>query len=223
MDVGYFLKDRISFIRNFYGTASHPFTEKRRKIEAGEDPFEPPYSEAGEPPFLNEWIEADEALQVLGYACISTFAAAFHLYMKTWEAELRVPVGNSFTAEFKKGWFNGYKAYFATHFGVNFEKAPADLAMLEEIVLARNRIQHSDDLMTPRTSYSQTDIRKLPRAFFVNDTELSLLSDVEGAEISWLFPPYVHITEEKLMSATKEVEKFSAWLDDVIAACAYSR
>ena len=158
MDVGYFLRDRITFIRQFFDAASRPFLERKRKIEAGEDPFVPPYSEDGEPPFLDEWIEADESLQVLGYACISMLAVALHLYLKTWETELGAPVGDSFNPEFKKGWLHGYKAYFAARFGIDFAKAPADLVMLKGLVLARNRIQHPDDIVSPRTSYLPADL-----------------------------------------------------------------
>jgi hypothetical protein len=59
-------RDRIKFINQFYKAASLPFAEKKRKIEAEEEPFVPPYSEDADPHFLNEWIEADESLQVLG-------------------------------------------------------------------------------------------------------------------------------------------------------------
>ena len=223
MDVGYFLRDRIAFIRQFFDAASLPFVEKKRKIEAGEDPFVPPYSEDGEPPYLDEWIEADESLQVLGYACISMLAAALHLYLKTWENVLGAPVGDSFKPEFKKGWLNGYKAYFAARFEINFATAPADLAMLEEIILARNRIQHPDDIVTPRTNYLPADLKKLPHAFFVNETERSLFSDAEETEKLWLFPPTVHITEEKLVTAIVESEKFSTWLESEINRCVSSR
>ncbi len=181
----------------------------------------PPYSEDGEPPFLNEWIEADESLQVLGYSCISMLAAALHLYLKTWEAVLRVPLGNSFKTE--NGWFNRYKAHFAVRFGIDFTKAPADLIMLEEIILARNRIQHPDDIVTPRTSYLPSDLRKLPAVFFVHETERGLFEDTEETEKLWLFPPSVHITEEKLVAAVVEVEKFSDWLEGEIQNCIYSR
>ena len=61
MDVLFFLKERTKFIRYFYETAGEPFRETIRKIEADEAPFDdPPYSEDGEPPFLEEWTEADE-------------------------------------------------------------------------------------------------------------------------------------------------------------------
>lgn len=223
MDVGYFLRDRIAFIRQFFDAASLPFLEKKRKIEAGEDPFVPPYSEDGEPPFLDEWIEADESLQVLGYACISMLAAALHLYLKTWENVLGTPVGNSFKPEFKKGHLNGYKTYFAARFGIDFAMAPSDLAMLEEIILTRNRIQHPDNIVTPRANYLPADLKKLPRAFFVNETEQSLFSDAEDIENLWLFPPSVHITEEKFVTAIVEVEKFSNWLESEIDRCVYSR
>ena len=104
MDINFFLRERTKFIRQFYDAASFPFLERRRKIEAEEDPFVPPYSEDGEPPFLEEWVEADDSLQVLGYACINLLAAGFHLFFKTWESELQTPALKS---EFKKGWFNG--------------------------------------------------------------------------------------------------------------------
>jgi len=223
MDVGFFLRDRIAFVRQFYDGASLPFFEKKRKIKAREDPFVPPYSEDGEPPFIDEWMEADESLQVLGYACISMLAAALHLYLKTWKAELGVPVGDSFKSDCKNGWLNGYKAYFAAHFDIYFDNGPANLSMLEEIVLARNRIQHPDNVVSPKTSYSSHDLAKLPRAFFVDETERGLFSDVEESERLWLFPPSVHVTKEKLMAAIAEVEEFSGWLETQITLRVYSQ
>ncbi len=222
MDVSFFLRDRIAFTRQFFINASLPFLEKKRKIKVGEDPFIPVYSEDGEPPFLDEWIEADESIQILGYSCISMLSAALHLCLKTWEAELRAPIGNSFRSAFKKGWFNGYKAYFADRFGIDFEASSTNLSILEEIVLARNRIQHPDDILTVKTSYLPTDIKKLPFVFFVNETEFGLLSDVEETERLWLFPPSVHITEEKFMVAATEVEKFGNWLEIEISDKIYS-
>ena len=91
MDVLFFLKERTRFIRYFYQTAAEPFRETIRKIEAGEAPFDdPPYSEDGEPPFLEEWLAADTALAMLGRTCISMLSASLQLYFKTWEGELGV-------------------------------------------------------------------------------------------------------------------------------------
>ena len=90
MDILFFLKRRTEFIRHFYDTASEPFRETLRKIEAGEIPFEPPYSEDGEPAFQLEWSEAHESLTILGRTCVSMLSASLQLYFKTWERELGV-------------------------------------------------------------------------------------------------------------------------------------
>ena len=71
MDVQYFLERRLEFIRQFYVNSSAGFIERKRQIEAEEEPYVPPYSEDPEPAFLNEWLEAEESLQVLGRICIS--------------------------------------------------------------------------------------------------------------------------------------------------------
>lgn len=217
MDVGFFLRGRIVFIRQFYDAASVPFLERKRKIKAGEEPYVPPYSDYGEPPFITEWIEADESLQVLGYSCISMLAAAFHLYLKTWAAELCIAVGDSYKTEFSKGWFNGYRAYFSAQFGIQFEKSPADLSLLEEIVLARNRIQHPDHIALQSPTYSTSDLRKLPQFFFISETERGLLADIDQAEIARVFPPSVHVTREKLIVTIDEVEKFVNWFEEQVA------
>src|SRR5262245_48903769 len=124
MDVLYFLKSRTVFIRQFYEVTAAPYLERKRKIKAGEEPFEEPYCDeysSGEPTYLEEWMYADESLHVLAYACISMLAASLHLYFKTWERLFHTPAGDLFKAEFRKnGWLAGYKAYFTEYVGINF-------------------------------------------------------------------------------------------------------
>jgi hypothetical protein len=71
VDVRYFLRQRLEFISQLYKLASSPYVERKRQIEAGEEPFAPYYDESGEPPYLEEWLEAEESVQVLGRSCIS--------------------------------------------------------------------------------------------------------------------------------------------------------
>jgi hypothetical protein len=66
MDVRYFLGERLDFTEQLYVNSAAPFIERKRKIEAEEEPFVPPYSEDPEPAFLSEWLEAEESLQVRG-------------------------------------------------------------------------------------------------------------------------------------------------------------
>ena len=85
MEVLYFLKERTKFIGRFYEAAGEPFRTTIDKIEAKEAPFdEPRCSEDGEPAFMEEWLEASMALEMLGRTCISMLSASLQLYFKTW-------------------------------------------------------------------------------------------------------------------------------------------
>jgi hypothetical protein len=223
MDIAYFLKQRTAFIRQFYDVASFPFIERKRKIEAKEEPFIPPYSEDEEPPFLEEWIEADESFHVLGYSCLSMLSAALQLYFKTWEIQFNIPDINLFKSEFKKGWFNGYKAYFAHHMGIRFEEAPVDLSIIEQIVLARNQIQHPEDITSHIVRYSGSDIKKIPNIYFVNELEQIPYEGIDESEKSWLFPPTLHVTREKLSAVIAEVDKLVDWMELQIKTKVYMR
>lgn len=214
MDVQYFLNRRVNFIRQFYEIAAAPFIERKRQIEAEEAPFIPLYSEDPEPAFLEEWLEAEESLQVIGRTCISMLAAVFHLYFKTWERQIGIPVDDSLRADFKNGWFNGYKAYFARHFRIRFEDSTVRLGVLEEIVLVRNRAQHPESITMDRSHYSDSDLKKLPHPFFIDENDASLFSDNEEGERAWLMEPAIHVTAEKLFSVLSEVKRFSEWLEN---------
>ena len=215
MTVAYFLKQRTAFIRQFYATASTPYVERLRQIEKGEEPWVPAYSEDGEPPFLEEWLEADESLQVLGRSCVSMLAATLHAYLKSWVELTGIKVDESLKPAFKAGWLNGYKAYFARHIRIKFETGPANLAVLEELVLARNQIQHPPSITTGSSHYSEHDLRKLPHPFFVDEREMSTFSEADEGIRNWLLPPSIRVTSEKLEAALSEVEQFCEWLETV--------
>lgn len=216
MDIQFFLFERLQFIEQFYRNSAAPFVERKRRIEAEEEPFVPPYSEDGEPTFLAEWVEADESLNVLGRSCISMLTASLHLYLKTWERQIGIPIDESLKPCFKSnGWFHGYKAHFAQQLGVRFEDSPCNLSLLEELVLARNRVQHPESITTHSTHYSDSDLKKLPRPFFVDEKDLDLFSEVDEGTRSWLMQPTVYVTGEKLFSALSEVSRFSKWFEDL--------
>ena len=215
MDARYFLSRRLKFIRQFSEMSSAPFIKRKRQIEAEEEPFAPPYSEDPEPAFLNEWLEAEESLQALGHMCISMLAAVFHLYFKAWERQIGIPVDASLKGDFKNGWFNGYKAYFARHCFIRFEDSPTKVVVLEEIVLVRNRTQHPESITMDSSHYSDSDLEKLPHPFFIDEDDASLFSETEESERAWLMAPAIRITVEKLFTALDEVESFAEWLENV--------
>ena len=213
MDIRYFLGERLAFIEQLYVNSAAPFIERKRKIEAEEEPFVPPYSEDPEPAFLSEWLEAEESLQVIGRTCISMLSASFHLYFKTLERQLRRPVDDSYRSVFKRGWFNGYKAYFQREFTVSFEGSPCNLNLLEELALARNRVQHPESITEQSSHYSADDLKKMPSPFFIDDRDRGLLAGMEEGERSWLMPPTIHVTQDKLKAAISEITRFAEWLE----------
>jgi hypothetical protein len=211
-----FLNERIEFIRQLYNITTAPYIECKRQIEAEEEPYSPPpsYIEDGEPHFLNEWLEANESILVIGCLSVSMLSGSFHLYFKTWEKRLGVPIDKPLMTVFKKsGWLKGYMAYFSKHFGVEFNELPADLDILQEVILLRNRLQHPEELTTNIPSYSKDDLDKLRHPFFIDDSERALFSDLDDQESTWLIPPSFTVTSEKLYKAIAEVQRFTEWLE----------
>lgn len=114
VDAAYFLRLRTRFIGRYYFTGVGPFREIQRKIDAEESPYdEPPPSfdpEYGEPAFLEEWIEADDAAQVVGRSAVSLLSDALKLYCKALEQQLGFRLSAEGKAIAKKeGFLSAYK------------------------------------------------------------------------------------------------------------------
>lgn len=213
MDVLFFLRERTRLIRQYYVTAANPFNEIIRKIEAGEEPFVPPYSEDGEPPFLSEWIDADELREVTGRCCLSMLSASLHLYFKTWERNLGLSCSKIFKAEFSDGGIvGGYRACLASCAGIDWSQCPADLEIIEQVVLARNRDQHPESITSVRVAHAGKDRQRFPRPFFMNEREAVLFED--GDEPTLFMLPSVHVSSAKLMTAIEQVERLCEWLEE---------
>jgi len=222
MDILFFLNERTKFIRYYYNTAGQIFSDTIRKIEAKAPPFnDPPYSEDEEPPYLAEWLQADEGLEVLGRSCLSMLSPSLHLYFKAWEKQLGVRWEKGERERvFKKGFLNGYQICFGSVPGVSWDECPADLALIEQITLARNRDQHPEWIDTMHVHHGQKDLEKYPRPFFISETErrMSTVSDMPGE--FWM-TPVVHVSQEALFSAIQEVDKLAEWLEKRLVAFRY--
>jgi hypothetical protein len=53
----------------------------------------------------------------------------------------------------------------------------------------------------------------LPSPFFIDDRDRELLAEMEEGERSWLMPPTIHVTQEKLKAAISEITRFAEWLE----------
>jgi hypothetical protein len=225
VNIRFFLDRRVQFIGQLYETASMPYAERKRKIEAGEEPFVPPCSEDTDPPFLVDWLEAEESIQLLAYSCVSMLAAALKLYLEEWVRQSRVSIPESMKNSIfkKRGWLAGYKAHFSTRFGITFDAALVDFGLLEEVVLARNRIEHPHLIAANKPQYESDDLKKMRRPFFINDQERVFLAKDDKEEWAWLYPPTLHVTREMLFLAIAEVKRFAEWFESEIESRLYKR
>ena len=221
MDVLFFLKERTRLIRQYYVHAASPFNEIIRKIEAEEEPYVPPYSEDGEPPFISEWIDADELREVAGRCCLSMLSASLQLYFKTWECELGLNCGEDFQSEFKKkGLVGGYRTCLAARAGIDWSECPADLEIIEQVVLARNRDQHPENITSVRVTHAEKDRQRYPRPFFMSELEAALFE--EGDEPARFMSPSVHVSRDKLMTAIEQVGYLCEWLEERMLDAKYA-
>lgn len=223
MDVLYFLKVRTEFIRQFYETAGEPFQEIMRQIEAEEPPYDPPYSEDGEPVFLDEWLQANDGLQILGRTCLSMLSPTLQLYFKIWESELRIEWSEGERKRaFKNGFLRGYQRCFGEALDLPWAQCPADLALIEQVTLARNRDQHPDQITSMQAKHSKYDLEKYPHPFFVSEFERRMCTDPETDDAFWMTPA-VHVSREGLFMAIDEVEKLAEWLEQAMLGAKYRR
>lgn len=186
MDAAFFLRLRTRFIRRYYSMGVGPFREIQRKIDAEESPFdEPPPSfdpEFGEPAFLEEWIEADEAAQVVGQSAVSLLSDSLKLYFKALEQQLgfRLSAEGKTTAR-KDGFLAAYKGALGELLETDWTTCPVRFDVIEQIVLARNRAQHGEHLSILGARHDPKTLTKHRDLIFASDGELRMWVD-DGAD-----------------------------------------
>ncbi|WP_422014729.1 hypothetical protein [Roseateles sp.] len=212
MDLAYFLRERTALIRHFYDAASAPFIETRRLIEAVEPPFhDPPYDESGEPAYLEEWLQADVELELVGRACITMLSESIKHYLHGWERWVPLtPAAEK--AMGSKGFVRAYVEHYTDQLGAPV--CPADLDVIEQVVLARNSAQHNGNLVTNTVEHDAKTRAKYPRPFFTRpDGPDSAPSGLDNFLVDW-----VHVDRDKLLRATEQVEILADWLQEQIYA-----
>jgi hypothetical protein len=125
MDLLHGLREKLRFIESMYGKATANFVETKRKIENSEGEFDysswDPESYDGEPPFLAEWQEADEALNLLGQASVTLVQSALKEYL---DGCLFVTRSGKPQRKGKESWFDSYQRFFNEQLGVDWTQSP---------------------------------------------------------------------------------------------------
>jgi hypothetical protein len=214
MDIPWFLNERLSFIRMHYDVCVEASEERKRKIEAGENPFDsPPYSEDGEPPFLEEWLDAETSIELVGLACVSLLSDALKLYFNLLQhRELRFLFDDTEKKRFKKeGFVPVYRDALGQIFGTDWQESGVDFAIIEQVVLARNRDQHGTELTSFLVTHDNLTIEKHPRPFFLRANEAAALSDA-GVEVGGLLNPTLAVQREQLFAVIEQISLLADWM-----------
>jgi hypothetical protein len=214
MDASYFLKRRTKFIRYLYTESTRPFGEIQQRIDNSLPPYDdPPYSEDPEPSFLEDWMDAATARDVQAMACISLLSDTLKLYFETLRSRV---IGFSFNEStkhvFRDGFVPAYRAVLGEILETDWRDCPADLALIEQVVLARNCGQHGGSLMSLDVTHDAKTLTKHPRPFFVSEGEYQTWIASGGRPDSGLTPS-IEVTADTLFSAIDEVEKLADWID----------
>jgi hypothetical protein len=117
------------------------------------------------------------------------------------------------------GWFAMYLKGFKETAKIDWKSSPANMKLIREAVLVRNRHQHPDVIISMGVRHREEDLKHRSKMFFVGDAEIEMLRDINGeAAVSasfgkWLIEPTVYVDKAKLFTAIEEVEKLCDWLE----------
>lgn len=202
MDIEHFTKERIKFTKYFYENGCLPFERIIDLIEKEQPPYVPVYDESGEPQFIFDWLQARDGVESIGLAAVSMFSSSLQIYMNAWLDRFEVPLDERGG---KKGWFNALKREMASC-GVDFNSCDLDLDVLEQLVLARNRIQHADDITSNTVDHLPKELARFPSPTFVEPSYL-------GSTNTWFSYPRVYIDQTKVDETASLIESFCEWLE----------
>jgi hypothetical protein len=213
MDATYFLKNRTQFIRTFYTRGVEPFIAVKHAIEEERPPFhDPPYSQDPEPAYLTEWLEADTAVKLLGLSCVSLLSDTLKLYFQTLERRVISFDFKDRKKAFRLGFVAAYVGVLGPILQTDWSDCPADLAVIEQIVLARNEGQHPTSLGSFDVSHDPSVLKKHPRPFFISEDECRIWEE-SGEPRPSLLAPSVEVTAGSLFAAIGHVEKLAEWIE----------
>ncbi len=208
MDLDCFFKLRTQFIKQHYIQCRKNFDEIKHLIEAELPPYIPPFFNPDfddcAPPFIDEWLDANLSINVVGLSCLSMLSNSLKAFLAETERHFgyKLLTNNSKKKTFKKGFLNGYKTVLGDVLSTNWSDCPVNFDIIEQIILARNDVEHSGDITSFRPSHGKKAIKKHPDLFFKNDS---------ASDVPW-FKSDIVVTEEKLLGAIEEADKFISYI-----------
>lgn len=215
------LETKLAFLRTFYTQTTEPFREIKRKIERKEEPYIPVWSEYGydEPPFLSEWLEADELLKLQEQLCLGLIQRTLREFL-----DKTVRQHPQSRPARKGNWFENYKKWFLGELNIDWDASGVNLGRIEELTLARNCVQHGGEVdhgpgvYVPDGVYDAHALLKVqskeycdrfPNAFYADEHERALWSMLHYPQ-----PVAIQLTPEKLNTAIEDIVPFCRYVDE---------
>lgn len=188
MDILSGLKDKLRFIERYYVTVSKLFLERQTKIQETDGAVE-------------EWMEADESLNLLRQSALQLVHRALRDYLNCFVAVTRLRPPSS------KNWWGSYKEYFLRTFGIDWEDGPVSPSELEEINLVRNDSEHGSEAIGMDRRQSEDHQQRFPNGLFVDEFDV-LPQIIEG------WPRRIYVSAESLIECIRRVEVFCEFLEE---------
>ncbi|SRR5712692_459950 len=200
------LRDKLDFIHRFYDTAAQPFTEVIHKIENHEEPYIT-YGEpvSDDPPFLLEWLEAKESLNILGQSCLCLAQTSLKDFLMAFIRRSRKDLPAKQKGE---SWFEAFQRFFLEVCGIDWTKTGVDLSLLEQVNLARNDIQHEGRPYDLARFQDERHAQRFPNSIFASELDKAIFREMSKPE-----PCRIEVTRESLTSALETIERLCAKID----------
>ncbi|OZA91931.1 MAG: hypothetical protein B7X76_01250 [Azorhizobium sp. 39-67-5] len=221
MDLSYFMRERTALIRLFYGKGRLPFEQMQREIEDEVPPWKPPPfnpdTDSAEPPFVEEFMQAEHVKELVGLFAVSLLADTLKGYFEELERDLGIEFTDDKArrAHFKVGWVEGYRQIIEHVMGEAYATCNVRFDLIEQVVLARNDFAHNTDFVIFQAKHNKQTLLKHRNPFFVGPDHKEH-TDEDALDLEetppWWGGPKIEISEEKLMTAIAEVEKLADWV-----------
>lgn len=215
------LQSQLRAVERLYDRAAGVFVETKRKIEAGEAPYEPPYFDPEhdypEPPFIEEWVDADQFQDVIGQACLSIVSASLQEFFKellqrngiAGQAEKYISQKPKVKGE---SWLHKYIWFFGNAFSIDWALSPIPITDLEEINLARNSVQHGTAALGLNRYQSETHRERFPTGLFMSEFDRASATE-DDFHRSFV---HLHVSADALHEAIDRVERFCQFVENSI-------
>jgi len=102
---------------------------------------------------------------------------------------------------------------FSERLQIDWSACPADLAILEQVTLARNQSQHSETLTSLEARHPRNFRAQFPNPLFIPEHERQWTEEERAAfGMDW-WGSELTITRDTLFEAIKVAEQFVDWLE----------